>query len=51
MSQQQVCAWCGSAFVAEPEGRTSLCPDCHEVDETESAGPLHPAGERQPYHE
>jgi len=51
MTQQQVCAWCGSAIAAEQEGRTSLCPDCHEVDEMESAGPLHPAGERQPYQE
>ena len=49
MNRLRVCAWCGSAIAEEQEEHRNLCPECSQVDELESATPLYPVGERQPF--
>jgi len=49
MTRTRVCVWCGSVIADDQEDRRTLCPECSQVDEMESATPMHPIGERQPF--
>lgn len=53
MKRDLNCTWCGSAVKKESKAhaRTSLCPDCQDLYETESHRPLHPSGERIIHHD